>query len=110
MFKNSDRKVTGFSVKLKNTAKQIMPGDRLVCYVTKVSRWIGILEVTEQFYEDSTPLFHPEIDPYIVRFHVKVIVGLPLEKAVPIHTDKVWDSLSFTKNHKQNSRSCIMEK
>ncbi len=105
VFNDSNREVTGFSVKLKKTASQIKPGDRLVCYVTKVSRWIGILEVTEQFYEDDTPLFHPEIDPYVVRFHVKVHVWLPMEKAIPIHTDKVWDFLSFTKNHKKNSKS-----
>ena len=33
------------------------PGDYLLCYMTGISRWIGILEVTSQPYKDDTPIW-----------------------------------------------------
>src|SRR2546430_4429034 len=50
--------------------QRIRPGDRLVCYLTELSRWIGILEVLEGPYVDRTPIFQPVDDPYIIRFKV----------------------------------------
>ena len=42
-FTQSDQSISGFRPRQKNAASQIKPGDKLVCYVTKVSRWVGIL-------------------------------------------------------------------
>ena len=71
--------------------------------MTKVSRWVGILEIKEEYFEDDTPLFYPEDDPYVIRFRVKVHVWLPKEKAIPIHEERVWNQLSFTREHSKNS-------
>ena len=60
VFTQSDQSISGFRVRQKNAASQIKPGDKLVCYVTKISRWIGVLKVTSEFFEDSTPLFYLE--------------------------------------------------
>jgi hypothetical protein len=65
--------------------------------MTKLSRWIGVLEILCESYLDETPLFYPEADPYVVRFKVRPVVWLPKEKAVPIHAKNVWDTLSFTR-------------
>lgn len=102
-FTESERDVSGFRVRQKNVANQIRPGDRFICYMTKTSRWIGILEITEKYFIDDSPLFYPEDDPYMIRFRVKVHVWLPKEKAIPIHEDKVWNQLSFTRDHSKNS-------
>lgn len=40
----------------------------------------------------------PEYDPFVVRFRVKPLVWLPLEKAIPIRVDHVWNRLSFTRD------------
>ncbi len=95
-FAKSDRTISGFRPRQRNIAQRIRPGDKLVCYMTRLSRWIGILEVENGPFNDATPIFYPEADPFTVRFRVRAKVWLPLEKTVPIHASTVWGSLSFT--------------
>lgn len=96
-FSRSDRRVSGFRSRQRAAATRIKPGDKLVCYMTKLSRWVGVLEVIEGPYEDKTPIFYPEDDPFVIRFKVKTIVWLPKEKTLPIHLEEIWSALSFTK-------------
>jgi hypothetical protein len=65
--------------------------------MTKLSRWIGILEVSSDLFIDETPWFYPTDDPFVVRFKVHVVAWLPKERALPIHDDTVWSRLSFTR-------------
>lgn len=102
-FTESKQDVSGFRIRQRNVASQIKPGDRFICYVTKISRWVGVLEIVEEYYEDNTPLFYQEDDPYVIRFLVKAHVWLPKEKAIPIHEEEVWSQLSFTRDHSKNS-------
>jgi predicted RNA-binding protein len=44
-FLRSDRSVTGFRRTHEKLAQPVQPGDRFICYMTKVSRWFGVLEV-----------------------------------------------------------------
>ncbi len=78
-------------------------GDKFVCYMTKLSRWIGILEITGQWVEDYTPLYYPDSDPYVIRFPVEPIVWLDKEYAVPIKEDHIWNALTFTRGQEKNS-------
>lgn len=102
-FSNSGMNVSGFRLRQKKTAEKIQPGDKLVCYMTKLSRWVGILEIANYCFEDDTPLFYPENDPFVVRFNVKPLVWLPKENAIPIRDDRVWNKLSFTKGQDKKS-------
>ena len=95
-FDRSDKSVSGFRLRHKNTAERVKPGDKLVCYMTKLSRWFGILEVVDGPYQDDAPIFYPDADPFVIRFHVKPLIWLPVEKSIPIHEELVWDRLSFT--------------
>jgi hypothetical protein len=97
-FSRSARDVSGFSRHQLAWARRIHPGDRFVCYMTKLSRWIGVLEILSDYYIDESPLFYPENDPYVVRFKVRAVAWLPKEKAVPIHEKEVWDALTFTRD------------
>ncbi len=97
-FTHSDRSVSGFRERKKRTAEALQPGDKLICYVTKLSRWVGVLEVTSGHFIEDTPRFTPAADPYIVRVRVNTKVWLPLEKAVPMGDGILWNNLSFTKN------------
>ena len=36
--------MSGFSEKRWATVQKIKPGDHLLCYLTRVSRWVGLLE------------------------------------------------------------------
>src|SRR6266702_8205786 len=72
-FSSSARSVSGFRVRHRHIAGRVKAGDKLVCYLTRLSRWVGLLEVVEGPYEDASPLFVVEgSDPFVVRFKVKV--------------------------------------
>jgi predicted RNA-binding protein len=102
-FTRSDRTVTGFRPSRQGRAGRVKPGDKLICYVTKLSRWVGVLEVLEGPYVDQTPRFLPDSDPFVVRFRVKPIAWLPVEKGLPIHEDHVWNALSLTRGQSKSS-------
>ena len=97
-FSKSNQNISGFRPRQENAASRIKVGDKLICYMVKLSRWIGVLEVTSTYFRDNSPLFYTSNDPYVIRFKVKPIVWLPKEKSIPIHDDRVWMNLSFTKN------------
>jgi hypothetical protein len=102
-FSRSPRDVSGFSKHQLAWARRIRSGDRFICYMTKLSRWIGVLEVLGACYTDETPLFYPEDDPYVVRFKVRPVAWLPKDQAIPIHEKHVWDTLSFTRGCATNA-------
>src|SRR5215216_4289542 len=102
-FTESGKNISGFRPSQRVAANKIKPGDKFICYMTKLSRWIGVLEVESDYFQDDTPIFYEQDDPFIIRFKVKPLVWLEKEKAIPIHEDEVWDSLSFTKDHEKNS-------
>jgi len=102
-FARSDRTVSGFRRRHHGIAGRVKPGDRFLCYMTKVSRWFGILDVLEGPYVDETPIYSAEGDPFVVRFKVKPAVWLPVDKGVPIHEDRVWNALSFTRGQSKSS-------
>jgi hypothetical protein len=102
-FSRSDRTVSGFSERQQGLAHNVRVGDKLVCYLTKLSRWVGILEVESAPFTDTTPIFYPKDDPFVVRFRVRPVVWLPVEKAIPIHEDRIWEGLSFTRGQDKRS-------
>ncbi len=96
-FTRSDRTIVGVRKNQEQAARRLQIGDRLICYVTKVGRWSGVLEVAGPVFEDLTPRFVPSDDPFVIRIKIDTKVWLPIEKCVPIKERIVWDTLSFTK-------------
>lgn len=97
-FRGSSRDISGFRLRQKAIAERIHPGDFFVCYMTRLSRWFGLLEVIEGPYIDSKPIFIPENDPFVVRFRVRPLILLDPEKSIPIHDNEIWKGLSFTRD------------
>lgn len=97
-FNESDRSISGFRLSQKPFAKKIKAGDKLVCYLTKLSRWIGVLEVLDTFFIDDSPIFSADSDEFVVRFKVRPLCWLQKELAIPIHEPVIWNGLSFTKD------------
>jgi hypothetical protein len=64
----------------------------------QTARWFGLLEVLEGPFIDSTPIFVEKDDPFVVRFRVRPLILLDLEKSIPIHDQEIWNHLSFTRN------------
>lgn len=97
-FTNSDKSISGFRERQKGVAATMRPGDKLICYVTKLSRWVGVLEVTSNYFINDSPIFTPTSDPFVVRFNVKPNVWLTLDKSIPVDEEISWTKLSFTRN------------
>jgi hypothetical protein len=95
-FVRSPRNVSGFKPRQLPLARRIAAGDKLLCYMTKLSRWCGILEVQDGPFEDDTPIFAAVADPFTVRFRVAPAICLAADRAVPIREDRVWSRLSWT--------------
>src|SRR5215217_9761142 len=74
--------VSGFRERRWKTVQQLKPGDYFLCYLTGVSRFIGVLEVTSVPYWDETLIWKDAIFP--CRTKVEVIAALTPETAVPI--------------------------
>jgi len=44
-FQKAGAKVSGFRERQWNRCQRIQPGDKLLCYLTGISRWVGVLTV-----------------------------------------------------------------
>lgn len=105
-FEKSSRDTTGFRLSRKTYVenKKIGAGDKLICYVTRLQRFVGVLKIKSGSFQDSKPIFVTENDPFVLRFRVAPVVWLPLEKSIPIHQDFIWNTLSFTKGLSKSAR------
>ena len=74
--------ISGFRERRWKTVQHIKPGDYLQCYLTGVSRWVGVLEVVSSPFKDTSPIWRDEAFP--CRVHVKNVVVLTPETAVPV--------------------------
>ncbi len=74
--------VSGFRTSRRNSVRKIKVGDYLVCYLTGISRFIGILEVVSEPYTDPSPIWKDE--PFPERVRVKPVVVLTPETGVPV--------------------------
>ena len=101
-FLKNGANVTGFRETRGRVAQKINAGDYLICYLTGLSRLIGILEVKSKCYFDKTPIWADEAFP--CRFKVRTIYTLDAKTAVPIQELK--DKLSVFHNMK-SKRSWI---
>jgi predicted RNA-binding protein len=81
-FLKNGANVSGFRERRRKIAKKIRPGDYLICYLTGVSRLIGVLEVKSELYFDRTPIWEGEDFP--CRFKVELIHQLEPKTAIPI--------------------------
>ncbi len=95
----SDRQVSGFRLRHRKAADKIGSGDVLVCYLTRLSRWVGLLDVVSESFESASPIYSDIDDPFVVRFRVEPSVWLAPQYGIPIHDDAVWNRLSFTREH-----------
>ena len=93
--------ITGFRERHRRlAAERVSQGDFFLCYLTRLSRWCGVLQVESEAYEDNNPVFD-DPDPFTVRFKVKPIVVLEPELAIPIYEDRIWNRLTITKQYER---------
>lgn len=95
-FLKAGAQISGFRERRWKTVRKIKPGDYLLCYLTGIMRFIGILEVISEGYKDETKIWSDEIFP--CRLKVKIIADLSPETAVPVLSLK--DQLAIFQNLK----------
>ncbi len=92
IFSHSLRTLSGHEENHERRAQEVQPGDRLICYLTEVSRIAGLFEVLEGPFRDDSPLYVTEgKDPYPIRFRIRALAWFDdIEKAIPA-SDKVLE-------------------
>ena len=75
-------KISGFRESRKKSAQRISPGDYLLCYLTGISRFVGVLQVKSKCYFDATQIWKDEVFP--VRFDVELVEKLDAKTAIPV--------------------------
>src|SRR5258708_12882319 len=73
-FLDGGAQISGFREIRWNTVQQIKPGDYLICYLTGISRWVGILEVVSDPFKDDTQIWKPEVFPSLVPVNLLIIL------------------------------------
>ena len=94
-FRNKGSAVTGFRTSRKKEASQVTPGDLFACYLSGASKWVGVLEVASEAYEDPSSYFLASDDPFILRFKVHPLVTVDPAHAVAIKD--LWEHLDMCK-------------
>jgi len=96
-FQTHGSTVTGFRERRHRSVAKVRLGDLFLCYLVRLSRWCGVLEVMSAVYTDRTPIF-ADPDPFVLRFRVHSQVLLSPENALPMLDDELWPKLSFTRD------------
>jgi hypothetical protein len=90
-FQNDGGKVTGLRESRWSTVQRVANGDILLCYLTGISRYIGVLQVVGEPFRDTVRIWSSDLFP--ARLPVKVLIQLTPETAVPVYD--LRDQLSF---------------
>jgi hypothetical protein len=88
--------VTGFRKNKWVTMQRVKPGDFFICYLTGVSRWIGLLEVTGKPFLSEEKIWDEDVFP--ARVEARPVITLTPDTAVPIFELK--EQLSYFKDMK----------
>lgn len=67
--------VMGFPETQQKTVRCIKPGDYLLAYMTKISKWIAVLEVTSEPYDELKDIWSQALFP--CRVNVKTVISVP---------------------------------
>lgn len=93
-FVRSSGNVTGFRDGRWSTVRRINIGDFLLCYLTQISRWVGVLEVTSEPFKDDTPIWTSDVFPS--RLRVRILHKLTPDTGIPVR--QLQDELSIFQN------------
>lgn len=95
-FVTAGANISGFRKTRFKMVQKVRPGDYFVCYLTGLSRFVRVLEVKSEPYEDESKIWEGE--PFSCRLEVRPVVRLEPETAVPI--SELKDRLSMFQNLK----------
>jgi hypothetical protein len=107
-FRKHGATVSGFRERQLGVARdKVKPGDVLLCYLVRISRWCGALEVKSPAFTDSSPIYS-DPDPFIVRFEVNPLVVLDVERSLPMLDDHIWSGLEEMRGIEKGAPNCAI--
>lgn len=75
--------VAGFSERRWASVRRLQQGDYFICYLTRVSRFVGLLEVVgKPFLDTSEKIWNSQIFPS--RVPVRTLLALEPQQGVPV--------------------------
>ena len=81
----------------KKSLQQMEPGDRIIYYVTKHSKFMAVTEVVGEYFYSEQPIWDDPYDLWPHRINTKPIVFIDsCDDGVFIKD--IWDNLNFIKN------------
>ncbi len=90
-FLDSGAEISGFRESRWTTVQKIAKGDFLLCYLTGISRFVGVLEVVSKPFRDTKKIWSDEDFP--CRIKVRPVATLTPETSVPVRS--LLGKLSF---------------
>lgn len=90
------RKVISVNIRGHDLSKSIEQGDRIICFLTAISRFIAVLEV-ESSFKNYEPL-DSEQDALFGEINTKILYNLTPDTALPIRD--FYNELSIFQNGK----------
>jgi hypothetical protein len=94
-FQGAGGSVTGFRESRWHMAHKIAKGDYFLCYLSDVSRFVGVLEARSGLFKEQVHNIW-KTDNFTCRFKVRPIVVLSLEMGIPLSA--IHHNLSFFSN------------
>lgn len=87
----------GFPNRNKKSVEQMKKGDKIVYYVTKISKFMAVVEVTGEYFFSQEPIWDDPYDLWPHRVHTKpIIYSEDFEDG--IYIKDIWEDLDFITN------------
>lgn len=99
-FLNFGGNIYGTRLHHKYPNNKVQKNDYLICYITKISCFAGVLKIKSDFYIDKTPIWSKETFP--MRFDVELIESTTVGNCVPVK--EICKELSIFKNLKNSKK------
>lgn len=87
----------GFPERNRKTVQSMQPGDKIVYYVTKISRFTACVDVIGESYYSDECIWDDPYDVWPCRVKTKPIKHCE-DASDGIYIKDIWDNLEFIKN------------
>lgn len=90
-------KFIGFPTRNKSSVMNFEKGDKVIFYVTKISSFAAAVEITGDYFYDTTQVWSDDYDVWPHRVHTIPECYIEEESSM-IYIKDIWDNLDFIKN------------
>lgn len=81
----------------EKSVRKMKPGDKIVYYVTKESKFMAVVEVTGEYYYSEEQIWDDPYDLWPHRIKTKPLCYID-DYENGVYIKDIWDGLSFIKN------------